>query len=66
MVLDPKFTAKALALKALKRNDDMMAVLVLLITDTVIGQLFVGQSKSKDFLCRIAKKDGNVLRSTML
>jgi ATP sulfurylase len=45
-----------LVIKALKQNDDAMATLVLSITDTVIGQLFVGQSKSKDFLCGLAKK----------
>jgi gag-polypeptide of LTR copia-type len=47
---------QVLEIKALKHNDDAMAALVLSVTDTVIGQLFVGQSKSKDFPCRIAKK----------
>jgi hypothetical protein len=48
MVLDPNVTAKALAIKALKHNDDTMAVLVLLITNTVIGQLFVPTQNSKE------------------
>jgi hypothetical protein len=34
--LDPNVPADAFAIKALKRNDDAMAALVLLITDTVI------------------------------
>jgi hypothetical protein len=55
-VLDPNVTANVLGIKALKCNDDVMATLVVLVTDTVIGQLFVGQSKSKDFLRGIVKK----------
>jgi hypothetical protein len=43
-VLDPNVTANTLGIKALKRNDDAMAALVLSVTDTVIGQLFVGLS----------------------
>jgi hypothetical protein len=45
-VLDPNVAANVLGIKALKCNGDVMAALVLSVTNTVIGQLFVGHRRT--------------------